>query len=80
MSSKHSAKWREPDGSPVSCIEKLKVLEENLAEFRVLALELMEDAVLMGCDPQLVRDVLKSEVDSVDTHFKPKGKAEPPRG
>ena len=24
--------WREPDGTPVSCLEKLKVLEENLVE------------------------------------------------
>ena len=73
MTSKHQAKWREPDGSPVSCLEKLKVLDENLAEFRTLALELMEDAVLMGCDPQLVRDILKDEIDGVDTHFKPRG-------
>ena len=55
---KQTAKWRMPDGSPVSCVEKLKVLEENLAEFRTLALELLEDAILMGCDPELVRNVL----------------------
>ncbi|KIM00287.1 hypothetical protein CCC_03075 [Paramagnetospirillum magnetotacticum MS-1] len=66
------AKWRQPDGSPVACVEKLKVLEENLAEFRTLALELLEDAVLMGCDPELVRDVLKAEVEAVDTPFRPK--------
>lgn len=67
-----NAKWRQPDGSPVACVEKLKVLEENLTEFRTLALELLEDAVLMGCDPELVRDVLKAEVDGVDTPFRPK--------
>jgi hypothetical protein len=68
---KQAAKWLMPDGSPVSCIEKLKVLEENLAEFRTLALELLEDAILMGCDPELVRGVLKDEVDGVHTHFHP---------
>ena len=26
--------WREPDGTPVSCLEKLKVLEENLVEIQ----------------------------------------------
>lgn len=68
-----NAKWLQPDGSPVACMEKLKVLEQNLEEFRSLALELLEDAVLMGCDPQLVRDILKAEVEAVDTHFKPRG-------
>lgn len=71
MIAKQAAKWRMPDGSPVSCVEKLKVLEENLAEFRALALELLEDAILMGCDPELVRGVLKDEVDGVHTHFRP---------
>ena len=71
MIAKQVPKWLAPDGSPGACVEKLKVLEENLAEFRTLALELLEDAVLMGCDPELVRDVLKAEVEGVDTHFKP---------
>ena len=71
MIAKQVPKWLAPDGSPVACVEKLKVLEENLAEFRTLALELLEDAVLMGCDPELVRDVLKAEVEGVDTHLKP---------
>ncbi len=71
MVAKQAAKWRMPDGSPVSCVEKLKVLEENLVEFRALALELLEDAILMGCDPDLVRGVLKDEVDGVRTHFLP---------
>jgi hypothetical protein len=26
--------WRTPEGEPVSCIEKIKVLNENLAELR----------------------------------------------
>jgi hypothetical protein len=68
-----TAKWRQPDGNPVACLEKLKVLEQNLEEFRSLALELLEDAVLMGCDPHLVRDILKAEIEAVDTHFKPRG-------
>ena len=40
--------WRAPDGTPVSCYEKLKVLEENLDEIREMAQEALEDAVLMG--------------------------------
>ena len=26
--------WRTPEGEPVSCVEKIKVLNENLAELR----------------------------------------------
>jgi hypothetical protein len=50
--------WRTPEGEPVSCVEKLKVLNENLAELRDLAREVLEDAVLMGCDEAQVRAVL----------------------
>jgi hypothetical protein len=50
--------WRTPDGEPVACVEKIKVLNENLAELKELAQEALEDAVLMGCDEQQVRKVL----------------------
>jgi hypothetical protein len=50
--------WHTPEGEPVSCVEKIKVLNENLAELRDLAQEALEDAVLMGCDEAQVRAVL----------------------
>ena len=50
--------WRTPEGEPVSCIEKIKVLNENLAELKGLAQDALEDAVLMGCDERQVREVL----------------------
>jgi hypothetical protein len=57
--------WRTPEGEPVSCVEKIKVLNENLTELRDLAQEALEDAVLMGCDEQQVREVLASIVAGV---------------
>jgi len=50
--------WRTPEGEPVSCVEKIKVLNENLAELRGLAQDALEDAVLMGADEKQVREVL----------------------
>ena len=50
--------WRTPEGEPVSCVEKIKVLNENLDELRGLAQDALEDAVLMGCDEAQVREVL----------------------
>ncbi|MCH7555520.1 MAG: hypothetical protein IIC08_05975 [Proteobacteria bacterium] len=61
--------WREPDGTPVSCMEKLKVLEENLAEIQGMCQDALEDAVLMGCDEIQVRDVLRALADSLDKPF-----------
>ncbi|MBV8738389.1 MAG: hypothetical protein JO007_14250 [Alphaproteobacteria bacterium] len=57
--------WRTPEGEPVSCIEKIKVLNENLAELRDLAQEALEDAVLMGADERQVREVLASIVSGL---------------
>ena len=50
--------WLTPEGEKVSCVEKIKVLNENLAELQGLAQEALEDAVLMGCDERQVREVL----------------------
>src|SRR5215212_2533473 len=57
--------WRTPEGEPVSCVEKIKVLNENLAELRALAQEALEDAVLMGADERQVREVLGGSGASV---------------
>jgi len=50
--------WLTPEGEPVSCVEKIKVLNENLAELRGLAQDALEDGVLMGCDEAQLREVL----------------------
>ena len=50
--------WLTPEGEPVSCVEKVKVLNENLEELRELAQEAFEDALLMGCDEAQFREVL----------------------
>jgi hypothetical protein len=57
--------WLTPEGEPVSCVEKIKVLNENLAELRELAQEALEDAVLMGCDEAQVREVLTGIVTGI---------------
>jgi len=50
--------WHQPDGSPVSCVEKIKVLNQNLTELQQMAQDLVEDALLMGCDESQIRAVL----------------------
>ncbi len=52
--------WLQPDGQPLSCREKIKVLNENLEEIREMAQDALEDAVLMGGDEAQLRAVLHS--------------------
>ena len=51
---------RAAEGEKVSCVEKIKVLNENLAEIYALAQEALEDAVLMGCDERQFRQVIEA--------------------
>jgi hypothetical protein len=69
MSSRPSRAWLTPDGEPVSCLEKLKVLEQNLQEFREMALDILEDAALMGCDVEQVRGALSDLLSEVQVRY-----------
>jgi hypothetical protein len=62
--------WRTPEGDPVSCVEKIKVLNDNLSELRELAQEALEDAVLMGGDEHQVREVLAEIVAGIVNPYK----------
>jgi len=57
--------WRQPDGKPVSCVDKIKVLNENLTELQQMAQDALEDAILMDCDEKQVREVLERIVASL---------------
>ena len=61
--------WRQPDGEPVSCMEKIKVLNENLEEIGELAQDALEDAILMGCDEAQVRAVLQRLVEDLSNPY-----------
>ena len=62
--------WRTPEGEPVSCVEKIKVLNENLAELRGMAQDALEDAVLMGCDEAQFRRVVRGLLDGLINPYK----------
>jgi hypothetical protein len=65
--------WKQPDGKPVSCLEKIKVLNQNLEEIRGLAQDALEDAVLMGCDEGQIRAVFNAMLDDLKNPYrKPK--------
>jgi len=62
MSATTTTRWLQPDGAPVSCTEKLRVLAENHAELAQMMQDAFEDAVLMGVDPVIMRDILRDMV------------------
>jgi hypothetical protein len=66
--------WLTPEGEPVSCLDKIKVLNENLEEIRQLAQEALEDAVLMGCDEVQFRRVMRDLAESLDNPYSKRAK------
>lgn len=64
--------WRTPAGEALSCLDKIKLLNENLQEIRELAQEALEDAVLMGADEAQFRDTLARLLDAIENPYKNK--------
>ena len=62
--------WVTPEGEKVSCIEKIKVLNENLEEVKALAQDAFEDAVLMGCDEAQFRQVIQAIAQGLVNPYK----------
>jgi uncharacterized protein (UPF0335 family) len=59
--------WPQPDGAPVACREKLKVLAENHDELAQVLRDAFEDAVLMGVDETAMRRILIDMVQSLQS-------------
>lgn len=62
--------WLGPDGERVACVEKLKVLEENLAEIAELAQDALEDAILMGVAEDQARKTLEGVVADLKNPYR----------
>jgi hypothetical protein len=58
--------WRQPDGKPVSCLEKIKVLNQNIQEIEGLCADALEDGVLMGCDADQIKAALHALIDGLE--------------
>jgi len=64
--------WRSPSGEVVSCIEKLKVLRQNLEEIQQVCQDALEDAMLMGCDESQFRQILRRLVQQIENPYRDK--------
>jgi hypothetical protein len=67
--------WRQSDGKPVSCLEKIKVLNQNIQEIENLCGDALEDGILMGCDADQIKAALHELIDGLaPPHAKTKAK------
>ncbi len=57
--------WTQADGTPVSCAEKIALLNDNLSLLKQECQDVLEDALLMGCSEKQVRDVLHEVVNEI---------------
>lgn len=62
--------WQDEDGAPVSCTEKIKVLNDNWAELRQMIQDAFEDGILMGCSEEQLRLVFRELVDSLHNPYR----------
>ena len=65
-------RWHDGDGRPLSCAEKIKVLNENLQEIHELSQEAFEDGLLMGCDERQLRETLAALLAKLDNPYRRK--------
>ena len=61
--------WLMGDGSVLACVEKIKVLNENLAELRDLAQDALDDAVLMGGTQAQIKQTLLEIIEGLDSQY-----------
>lgn len=61
--------WRKPDGTPVSCTEKIKVLNENYAEIKESIQEALDDAVLMGCSIEKFKEIYREMLEKIEASY-----------
>lgn len=61
--------WLKPDGDPIACVEKLKVLGKNFDELKQLVKDALEDALLMGCSEACVREAIHKAIDAIQSDF-----------
>ena len=52
------AAWPQSDGEPVSCRDKIEILDENYDELQHVMQDAFEDAVLMGVDEAAMRGLI----------------------
>lgn len=51
--------WRDTAGAPITCREKIRLLDESIQEWRQTSQDALDDALLMGCSESQFRAALE---------------------
>lgn len=62
--------WKDAQGNPLSCREKIKVLEQNMRDLTRDYQDALDDAVLMGCAPQAFKSEVLAMVEALQPRVK----------
>ena len=61
--------WHKTDGTPVSCTEKVKVMNENYLELQQMLQDAFEDGLLMEIDEPQLRLALQNLIDGLKNPY-----------
>ncbi|MGB0843457.1 MAG: hypothetical protein ACPGVN_01795 [Alphaproteobacteria bacterium] len=61
--------WKDKNGDPLACKDKLSVLNSSFSDLKQEAQDVLEDAVLIGCDESQIRETLQAMLDQLENPF-----------
>ncbi len=59
--------WKGTNDENISCTEKIKLLNENILEISQITDDAIEDAILMGADPNQVIEIIIQSLKEKNT-------------
>lgn len=66
----HTFRWRGKDGKIITCLEKRKMLDENMAEIQQFCCDALDDALLVGCSRVAFVEALREMADNLEPTVK----------
>ncbi len=61
--------WRKDNGEIISCVEKIKVMQQNMEEITQNITDAFEDAILMEIDPSQFKKYLINLIDNLKNPY-----------
>lgn len=62
--------WHRENGDIIGCTEKIKVMQENIAELHQVIQDAYEDALLMDIDSTQVKQFLIQIINNLENPYK----------
>lgn len=63
-------KWTNDAGELISCTEKIKVMQQNLAELKTMLQDIIDDGVLMEINENQLKEEMKKIIENISFSYK----------